>query len=278
MPASKLLFALICIALTVSGCGKDERPTIETAETQTTPTDVVEQAAEARTEQSDQLAAVEESDGSFDAEAEAREVTLRMAQETAPSAPQRFRAGTHFDRFQPSKATVTGTDGIEVAEVFWYGCNHCYNLEPTLKRWSSDLPQDVEFVKMPAVWNPLLETHAQLFYTIEALGGTDALTDKDKVHQAVFDEIHLNRKMLRTEREIKALLEQYGVDDETFEASWNSFEVNTRLRQAKSLNRAYQIASVPTMIVNGRYKTSEVQAGGKPELIAVIDELVASER
>ncbi|MEL7025590.1 MAG: hypothetical protein AAGL69_17810, partial [Pseudomonadota bacterium] len=88
MPASKLLLTVTCIALTLSACGKDETSPAATVETQTTPTDVTEQAAETAAEKSDELAAVEESDGSFDAEAEAREVTLRMAQETAPSAPQ----------------------------------------------------------------------------------------------------------------------------------------------------------------------------------------------
>lgn len=272
----------LVVALLLAGCGQSDEA-IEAA--QTTATEATESAAEAPAEvattdaePSSELAAVEESDGSFDAEEEAKEITLRMAQESTQAAPQRFSEGQHFQRYRPTKTTVTGTDGVEVAEVFWYGCNHCYNLEPTLKRWSSDLPADVTFVKLPAVWSPLHETHAQLFYTIEALAGADKISDKSVFHAAVFEEMHVNRNLLRTERVIRNFMEQRGIDRETFESGWNSFEVNTRMRQAKSLNRAYGIDSVPTMIVNGKYRTSEAQAGGKPDLIAVIEELVASER
>ncbi|MEL6214799.1 MAG: thiol:disulfide interchange protein DsbA/DsbL [Pseudomonadota bacterium] len=278
MIAMRLKFVIL-VAAALTACGSDTPEITADAAVETAPT-VAETAPQptSATPNSGELEAVEESDGSFDAEAEAREVTLRMAQEPAANSPQRFRAGEHFTRYQPTKTTITGTDGIEVAEVFWYGCNHCYELEPMLNRWSNDLPADVTFVKMPAVWNPLLETHAQLFYTIEALIGAGKVQDNLDLHGAVFNEIHVNKKGLRTEREIRSFLARLGIDEETFEGGWNSFEVNTRMRQAKSLNRAYQISSVPTMVINGKYRTDEVRAGSKPQLIAVVDELVASER
>jgi thiol:disulfide interchange protein DsbA len=83
---------------------------------------------------------------------------------------------------------------------------------------------------------------------------------------------------MTSEQSIRELLAGFGVSAEQFESAWTSFEVNTRLRQAKTLNRNYNIASVPTIVVNGKYVTDETMAGGKPELFAVIDELVASER
>ncbi len=271
------IFVLLMSSL--AACGNDDTvdteqaaAVVETAETVETAPATEAPAAE------EQLAAVEESDGSYDADAVAKEGSLRLAQSSTEAAPQRFTEGKHFDRFRPTKMTVNGGEKIEVAEVFWYGCNHCYNLEPILQRWAEDLPEGVEFVKLPAVWNPVLETHAQVFFTIEALAGAGKIENKNAVHMAFFDEIHVNRQRMSSEKSIIDFIGNFGVDKASFENAWNSFEVNTKLRQAKTLNRAYEIGSVPTIVVNGKYVTDETRAGGKPELIAVIDELIASER
>ena len=210
-------------------------------------------------------------------ETEASEVSLRLAQadasqQAAPAA--RFREGEHYNRYRPARMKVTGTDDVEVAEAFWYGCSHCYSLEPVLQRWSADLPDGVRFVKLPAVWNPTLEKHAQLFYTIEALAASGKLENATAVHQAVFNAIH----PVTSTRAMISLLASFGVSEADFESAWGSFEVDKSLRQAKTLNRNYQIGSVPTLVVNGKFVTSETLAGSKTRLLAVIDELVAAEK
>ena len=281
MPTRIGLTLCAALWLALAACSQDapeDAQASATAPAETAEETPAQDAAAQDEAETPVLAAVEESDGSFDAAAEAEQVTLRMAQETAARTPQRFTEGEHYQRFRPTKTTILGADAIEVAEVFWYGCNHCYNLEPTLKAWQQGLPADVTFVKMPAVWNPTLESHAQLFYTIEALAAAGEVEDSNPLHQAVFDAIHVDRNPLRGERSMTELLARFGVEKAAFDAAWGSFEVNTRMRQAKSLNRAYSISSVPTIVVNGKYVTSEVSAGGKQELIAVIEELVASER
>ncbi|MEM9171088.1 MAG: thiol:disulfide interchange protein DsbA/DsbL [Pseudomonadota bacterium] len=271
--AGVMLSAIVLVA-----CGNADEPALQDtpAVSETTVTETT--APEAQEAPEETLAAVEESDGSFDEEAQAREVSLRIAQNTAESTPVRFQEGTHFARFRPTKATVGGGNGIEVVEVFWYGCNHCFNLEPFVRQWKAGAAEDVSFVKMPAVWNPIVEQHAKLFYTIEALANSGELDSAEPVHQAIFDAIHVERRRIQTESAFKSLLAKFNVRGETFDAAWNSFEVDTRMRQAKSLNRSYNIASVPTMVVNGKFVTDETRAGGKQQLFAVIDELVASER
>ncbi|MEN7343031.1 MAG: thiol:disulfide interchange protein DsbA/DsbL [Pseudomonadota bacterium] len=200
-----------------------------------------------------------------------------MAQNATPAEPQRFKEGVHYQRFRPTKMTVGNGETIEVAEIFWYGCGHCYNLEPVINRWAQDLPEDVDLVKLPVAW-PQAERHVQVFYTIEALAGMGVIENVDQVNMAVFDAIHVNGARMVREEEIFQLTKRFGADKESFEKAWNSFEVNTRINQAKTLTRAYGIQSVPAVVVNGKYITSEVAAGGKQELLAVIDELVASER
>ena len=271
--------AAACLAL--AGCGGDapDSDAADTAPETATAETVAEAPAEAAQEETPALAAVAESDGSFDPEAMAEEGALRLARSDADAAaPQRFQEGVHFKRFRPAKLTVEGGTGVEVAEVFWYGCNHCYNLEPTLRRWAAEAPENVRFVKVPAVWNPVVATHAQVFYTIEALAGADKLEDKDAVHMAFFDKLHVDRQRMTSESDIAAFLEPFGVSRADFEGTWTSPWVTLRMNQAKRLNQAYGIASVPTIVVNGKYVTDEGMAGSKPALVAVIDELVAVER
>ena len=271
---------VIGVMAVLAACGSEEpaapvasteAPATEEAATAPAETAVAEAAEPV-------LAAVEESDGSFDENAVAAEGALRMARNETPAAPQRFEEGKHFKRFRPAKMTVAGSTGVEVAEVFWYGCNHCYNLEPTLRNWSAGKPENVSFVKVPAVWNPMLVTHAQVFYTIEALAGSGKLENKEAVHMAFFDKIHVDRQRMTSERAITEFLAAFGVSEADFQNTWSSPWVTLRLNQAKKLNQAYQISHVPVIVVNGKYVTDESMAGSKPELVAVIDELVASER
>ncbi|MEM8547400.1 MAG: thiol:disulfide interchange protein DsbA/DsbL [Pseudomonadota bacterium] len=274
---SQLAFgSLLCLVLVA--CGGEQTPADPAAAAPETETVTEDASAEETATAAPELAAVEESDGSFDANEQAREVSLRMAQETTAAAPVRFKEGVHYNRFRPTKPTVGGGQGIEVAEIFWYGCNHCFNLEPAVARWKKDIAEDVSFVKMPAVWNPAVEKHAKLFYTVEALAGSGIIEDAAVVHQAIFDRLHVERRQLAREAAFISFLADFGVSKEAFEKAWGSFEVDTRMRQAKSLNRSYSIASVPTMIVNGKYSTDVTRAGSTADLFAVIDELVATER
>lgn len=283
MTRTQILTTLLaCTLLAACGDKAEEAAPVANQESssETTQTAQVEAVVEQSkpAEATEALAAVEESDGSYSAEEAAREVSLRMAQDNTSAAPERFKEGKDYERLRPTRMTVTGTDVVEVAEVFWYGCGHCYNLEPVLQRWADTLDESVRFVQLPAVWNPMLETHAKGFFTIESLAAAGKLADAKVVHRAFFDEMHLNKKRMGTPSEIGQLLSRFGVNTADFTNTWNSFEIDNKLRQAKTLNRSYNIASVPTIIVNGKYVTSETHAGSKANLLAVIDELIASEK
>lgn len=273
----RLLF-VAALAAAVAACGSSEPETTTAPVAEAEAPAPAPEATETETEAAPVLAAVEESDGSYDPEAVAEEGALRMARSDTPAAPQRFEEGVHYKRFRPAKLTVEGGPNVEVAEVFWYGCNHCYNLEPILRNWEAGKPENVSFVKVPAVWNPVLETHARAYYTIEALAGAGLVEDKAAVHMAFFDKMHVENQRMTSEKSIREFLGNFGVSADDFEQTWSSPWVSTRFNQAKRINRAYSIASVPTFVVNGKYVTDEGMAGSKPELVAVIDELIASER
>ena len=197
---------------------------------------------------------------------------VTLAQSDGAITSERFELGRHYDRLSPTQPTSSGPDQIEVAEIFWYGCPHCYTFDPYLESWKEDLDPDVSFVRVPAVWNVLLQLHARAYYTAEVLGITD------EIHTPIFREIHVNGNLLNSEQALQGFFEQYGVSEEDFTGAFNSFAVHTRLQRADELSRRYRVSSVPMVIVNGKYSASAQSAGDYPTLMELIDELVVSER
>ena len=239
--------------------------------------DAVDDAADAAVQTTDDTLEVVEESAAEPEEEEEQPILLARADDVAESQDWQFEEGTHFHRMVPSQPTVGGADKIEVAEFFWYGCPHCYDFEPALKRWDASKPADVRFVRVPVTWNKTVELHARLFYTEEVLGRNGVIKDPDAFREAVFQEYHSRGNRLLSETSIRRLFERFGVGPDDFERTWQSFEVDQKLRVARDLERRYSIASVPTMVVNGKYRTSGTEAGSYPKMIEVIDELIARE-
>ena len=183
-----------------------------------------------------------------------------------------FEEGIHYTILSPTQPTSSSPNQIEVAEVFWYGCVHCYTLDPYLENWKENILEDVSFVRIPAVWNSTLQTHARAFYAAEALGVAD------QVHASIFREIHVNRNFLDSNDLLANFFSDQGIDEQNFINAIESFSVHTKLQRAEELSRRYRIASVPTIIINGKYITDASKAGGYDTLIEVINYLVSVER
>ena len=195
---------------------------------------------------------------------------------TAPAADApttgRFELGAHYLRLSPTQPTSSNPDQVEVCEVFWYGCPHCFELDPLLEQWRQSKPDYVNFVRVPAVWNPLLQLHARAFYTAEALG------KGEEMHAEFFREIHERRNQLDTEAKLQEFFGRFGVDADAFAAAFDSFAVQAKLQRADELNRRYRISSVPTIVVNGKYTTDGPMVGSYEALLELVDELAAAER
>jgi thiol:disulfide interchange protein DsbA len=221
---------------------------------------------------------VEESAAVSD-EADTGNQPLLLAQDSVaePEGDWKFAEGRHFHRLVPTQPTVGGSDKIEVAEIFWYGCNHCLDFEPHINRWVENKPANVRFVRIPAMWNPLVKLHGQLYYTEEVLVKNGKIEDPKAFHAAVFNEYHRRGNRLTSETSIQELFERHGVSVEDFQSTWKSFEVAQKMRVAEDLARRYSITGVPAIVVNGKYRTGGAEAGGYPQLLQVIDELVARE-
>lgn len=161
---------------------------------------------------------------------------------------------------------------IEVVELFWYGCPHCYQFEPTLNPWVEKLPSDINFVRIPALFGGLWNAHGQMFITLESM------KVEHKVHDAVFRAIHKEGRKLATPEEMADFLVTQDVDREAFLKAYNSFGVKSQMEKAKKLAMAYQINGVPVMIVNGKYRFDISSSGGPEQTLQVADHLIAKER
>ncbi len=167
---------------------------------------------------------------------------------------------------------VQNPDKIEVMEFFWYGCPHCYSLEPELEHWLKTLPDDVVFIRQPAIFSDLWGKHAKAYYVAEALGVVN------KVHADFFDAIQNKKQKLTSEDDLAEFFMSHGVEEKAFRDAYNSFLVDARVRQAKAMPPRYGITGVPALIVNGKYKTNGSLAKSQKNMISVINELIEKER
>jgi thiol:disulfide interchange protein DsbA len=161
---------------------------------------------------------------------------------------------------------------IEVVELFWYGCPHCYRLEPLIHEWLQNKPDDVTFIRMPAILGKGWELLAKGYFTAELLGVLDT------VHSDLFAAIHEKNSKFRDEKELRDFFISKGVAQEDFDKMFNSFAVSVKVNNARLMTRRYAITGVPTLIVNGKYSTSGSLAGSNENIINVVDQLVAQER
>jgi thiol:disulfide interchange protein DsbA len=190
-----------------------------------------------------------------------------------PLAGHALSEGKEYKLLKPAQAPGVAAGKVEVVEVFWYACGHCYTLEPALESWArKGKPEFVEFVRVPAVWNDLVKLHARAYYTAEALGRLDPL------HNEIFREINVRGNRLETPAKIEAFFVSKGVSKADFQKTFNSFGVEQKLLRAADLNRRYRISSTPTVVVHGRYVTDMSMAGSDKRLFEVVNELAGMAR
>lgn len=175
-----------------------------------------------------------------------------------------------YEVLSPAQATQNA-DKIEVIEFFWYGCPHCYHFEPELSKWLKSKPENVEFIRQPAIFNSLWEQHAKAYFTAEALGVVE------KIHADFFDAVQNKKQKLATEEDLQKFFVAHGVSPSDFSNTYRSFIVDTKVRQAKAMAPRYGVTGVPAIIINGKYKTNGPLAKSQENMINVMNELIRQE-
>lgn len=234
-----------------------------------------ESVASLESEERSEIESVDETEGLADEEESAAdEITFDEPEPAAAVAPPvwKFKEGDHFRRMTSSQGTSSAPDKIEVAEVFWYGCSHCYNFDPLIDQWKANQPADVSVVRIPVIWNPTNEVHARAMYTAEALGILD------EAHPEIFKAIHQQNNQLSSQEGLATFFARLGVDNDAFVDAYNSFGVNSAVKRAENLTRRYGVKSVPVLIVNGKYAVDGPKVQTFGDMLDAAAELAQRER
>jgi len=159
---------------------------------------------------------------------------------------------------------------VEVVEMFWYGCPHCFHFEPIINDWARRRPNNVDFIRVPAIFRDSWEPLARAFYTAEVLGVLD------RIHEPLFKAVQGHQK-LDDQETLRAFFTEQGISAENFDRVFQSFGVENRIRRAKDLTHRYGIDGVPMVIVNGKYRTGGTITGGLDKVPQVINALIEKE-
>jgi protein dithiol oxidoreductase (disulfide-forming) len=184
---------------------------------------------------------------------------------------QGLQEGKNYFRLKSPQPVETGKK-IEVLEFFSYGCPHCADLDPELQAWQKTLPADVSFRRVPVMFQDRWIGLAKVFFTLEALGVDDRLTPE------VFVALHKNGAQLWNEKAFFDWAASKGLDRKKVEEMYGSFAINGKVNRAKQLAQAYNVQSVPMVVVDGKFTTASDKVGSHAAMPAALNELIAKAR
>ncbi|MGH8159136.1 MAG: thiol:disulfide interchange protein DsbA/DsbL [Rhodanobacter sp.] len=212
----------------------------------------------------------------------------------APAAPAvpfvdtgKWVEGKNYFLIDPAQPT-SHPGKIEVTEVFSYGCPACNAFHDTVDQIAKSLPADAVMNYLPASFRPdeNWPLYQRAFLTAQALGVVD------KTHDAMYDAVwksgelstyNLKGNGLKPKEawptidDVAKFYAKYGVDPKEFVGIANSFTVNTQMKRADDLMKAYGVDSTPSMVINGKYRFTASSAGGNAQSIELTQWLVAKE-
>jgi protein dithiol oxidoreductase (disulfide-forming) len=190
----------------------------------------------------------------------------------APTVFAGMDEGIEYFRLSTPVSTVN-KDKVEVLEAFSYGCPHCFHFEPQVSAWKKNLPPNAEFVRFHVIFegNPGWELLARTYYTAETMGVVE------KIHQPLFVALHEKNRTFDTEVKMADFVAEQGVNKKEFLDTLHSFSVDSKMRRARELTKRYGIDGVPTMIINGKFRTSARYAGNNEDMLKLVDKLVLDE-
>jgi thiol:disulfide interchange protein DsbA len=282
---NKSNICILAALLLCAACGKEAPPASTVENTTPAPAAAV---AEAPPAEKSAPAEARSADGeTVDETTSSTSPIAAAVAATTPAPPAadlpRWKEGENYIVYPVAQPVSTPPGNVEVVEGFWYGCGHCYSLEPRLEAWQRANPDWIKLKRVPVIWNEVTREDARLYYTIESLGLVD------KLHAEVFREIHAKNHPLTvirggrvdraaTEKAAREFLIANGVSAEDFAKHYRTFSAENKLRQAENLSRRYRLDHTPMMVIHGKYLTDVEMAGGIEQLFQLVSDLAKRER
>lgn len=285
---TKLSWCALAIALALAACGQKQEQPAQPQSEAAAPAEQSVPAQDAEPLKPPGEGAKTPGDGeTVDAGTATTSPVASAVANNTPAPPsgslKNWQAGVNFTAYPVAQPVGVLPGEVEVIEGFWYGCGHCYSLEPRLEQYEKTKPAWIKVKRVPVIWNEVTREDARLFYTIESLGLLD------KLHAEVYREIHKNGRPLvvmrdnrvdqaATERAARNFLVSRGVSEADFARHYRTFSAENKLRQAENLARRYRLDHTPMVVVQGKYVTDVSMAGGPDRLFDLIGDLAARER
>lgn len=186
-----------------------------------------------------------------------------------------FQAGKDYEEIASSAAIpLPPKNKVEVTEFFSYGCPACFMLEPTLEKWLATKPADVTFNRVHVTFEPGWDVLARAYYAAKNLG------IENKITPDMFNDLHVKGIDLTNEAALRQFFIAHGVSQQDFDSAFHfSPGIDGQLIRSNELMRTYGIIAIPTLIINGKYRTNPRLAGGDSQrLMQIVDYLISKAR
>ena len=181
-----------------------------------------------------------------------------------------FVEGEHYQLIENPRRIRANK--IEIMEFFSYGCIHCFNFVPILFKWVESKKDTINFVRTPAIASDYWRVLGRAYITLDQMGILE------NHHMATFRAIHQARRDLSNPADLFDFFEENGVDRKTFESTYRSSQVSNAMMRADEIARRFKIASVPTIVVQGKYLVRTNRSVGQNRMLEVLDYLVSLEK
>ena len=183
-----------------------------------------------------------------------------------------YQEGVHYFRIGQVPAD-TGSDTVEVTELFSYGCSHCNTMEPYVQSWKQSKPDNVEFNRIAVAFGrKAWEMMARAYITAEMLGITE------ESHIAMMNAIWKEGQQFRSLDDLADFYSGFGVDRSAFLANYQSFAADSQLRKSQRDVKLFGITATPSLVVNRKYRVqSSANVRDFNAMLDVVDYLVAKE-
>ena len=264
---STSLLAVSLFILVACNDSTAEQASKETAQTATQK--AIEQAPESIAEKASADAAVAKKEEKI----VIADASTAKTEPVAKSEPT-FVEGQHYFEIYPQINTDSAPGKVEVVEMMWLGCPHCYHLEDDIAKYKKTMPDFVDFKQVPATLNNVWARDAVTFYVAEVL---DPKGEKQLINK-IFHAIHEQGRRLNSEDSVKRYFSQLGVTEAQYESAKNSMAFKAKINRAKQISAGSKATSVPSIIINGKYRTSPYTAGSEENLFKLVDMLTKQEK
>lgn len=179
----------------------------------------------------------------------------------------KFKEGQHYE-----VVSETRSEKDIVTEYFSHYCGHCFQFENFVDTVKAGINAD--FVKSHVSYIPqndsvVAMSMVKAFVIMQELGVEKTLSPQ------MFSAVHLGEEMVDSEEKIKGVFLLNDITSEKYDELYNSQTVYDKAKRMSEVWLEKRITSVPTLVVNEKYKINMGSVASIDELIELTNELLS---